>query len=113
MGQFSSDPVPPDFWPTAFHWQHCLAVINAPDIQFMLFCWNSLKIALIVTAVQQVTCSMAGYAFGRLRFRGRDFLCGLFRASLMIPATMTLVLSCSVIRERGLVDTHGHSSCPA
>ncbi len=98
--------LPPDFWPTAFHWQNYVAVINSPDIEFMLFFWNSLKIALIVTAAQLLTCSMAGYAFGRLRFRGRDFLFGLFLASLMVPGTVTLIPSFIVIRELNLMNTH-------
>ncbi len=98
--------LPPDFWPTAFHWQNYVAVINSPDIEFLLFFWNSLKIALIVTIAQLFTCSMAGYAFGRLRFRGRDFLFGLFLASLMVPATVTLIPSFIVISELKLMNTH-------
>src|SRR5262245_6990821 len=54
--------LPPDFLPTAFHWENYLAVINSPDIKFLLFFWNSLKIALIVTAMQVITCSMAAFA---------------------------------------------------
>ncbi len=98
--------LPPDFWPTAFHWQNYVTVIQSPDIEFLLFFWNSLKIALIVTAAQLVTCSMAGYAFGRLRFQGRDFLFGLFLASLMVPSTVTLIPSFIVIRELNMMNTH-------
>ena len=102
----NSFDLPPDFWPTAFHWQNYLTVITSPDIQFMLFFWNSLKIALIVTAAQLFTCSMAGFAFGRLQFRGRDFLFGLFLASLMVPATVTLIPSFILIKEMELINTH-------
>lgn len=102
----NSFDLPPDFWPTAFHWQNYLAVINSPDIEFLLFFWNSLKIALIVTAAQLITCSMAGFAFGRLRFRGRDFTFGLFLASLMVPGTVTLIPSFILIRQLNLMDTH-------
>lgn len=102
----NSFDLPPDFWPTALHWQNYLAVINSPDIEFMLFFWNSLKIALIVTATQLLTCSMAGYAFGRLRFFGRDILFGLFLASLMVPATVTLIPSFIIIRSLDLMNTH-------
>ena len=102
----NSFDLPPDFWPTALHWQNYLAVINSPDIEFMLFFWNSLKIALIVTAAQLLTCSMAGYAFGRLRFFGRDILFGLFLASLMVPATVTLIPSFIIIRSLDLMNTH-------
>ena len=102
----NSFDLPPDFWPTAFHWQNYLTVINSPDIEFMLFFWNSLKIALIVTGAQLLTCSMAGYAFGRLRFYGRDILFGLFLASLMVPATVTLIPSFIIIRSLDLMNTH-------
>ncbi len=102
----NSFDLPPDFWPTAFHWRNYLTVITSPDIQFLLFFWNSLKIALIVTAAQLLTCSMAGFAFGRLQFRGRDFLFGLFLASLMVPATVTLIPSFILIKEMELINTH-------
>ncbi len=102
----NSFDLPPDFWPTALHWQNYLTVINSPDIEFMLFFWNSLKIALIVTGAQLLTCSMAGYAFGRLRFYGRDILFGLFLASLMVPATVTLIPSFIIIRSLDLMNTH-------
>ena len=102
----NSFDLPPDFWPTAFHWQNYLTVITSPDIQFLLFFWNSLKIALIVSAAQLLTCSMAGFAFGRLQFKGRDFLFGLFLASLMVPATVTLIPSFILIKEMDLINTH-------
>ncbi len=102
----NSFDLPPDFLPTAFHWQNYQAVISSPDIDFLRFFWNSLKIALLVTGAQIITCSMAGFAFGRLRFRGRDFLFGLFLASLMVPGTVTLIPSFILIRELNLMDTH-------
>lgn len=102
----NSFDLPPDFWPTAFHWQNYLTVITSPDIEFLLFFWNSLKIALIVSAAQLLTCSMAGFAFGRLQFKGRDFLFGLFLASLMVPATVTLIPSFILIKEMELINTH-------
>ncbi|MFZ4658367.1 MAG: carbohydrate ABC transporter permease [Caldilineaceae bacterium] len=102
----NSFDLPPDFLPTAFHWQNYQAVINSPDIEFLRFFWNSLKIALLVTAAQIITCSMAGFAFGRLRFRGRDFLFGLFLASLMVPGTVTLIPSFILIRQLNLMDSH-------
>jgi len=102
----NSFDLPPDFLPTAFHWQNYAAVINSPDIEFLRFFWNSLKVALLVTGAQLITCSMAGFAFGRLQFKGRDFLFGLFLASLMVPATVTLIPSFILIRELNLMDTH-------
>lgn len=102
----NSFDLPPDFFPTAFHWQNYRTVITSPDIEFLRFFWNSVKIASIITAAQLLTCSMAGFAFGRLRFKGRDLLFGLFLASLMVPGTVTLIPSFILIRQLQLMDSH-------
>src|SRR5690348_14790897 len=39
---------------------------------------NSLKVAGLITAGQLITCSLAAYAFARLRFPGRDLLFGVY-----------------------------------
>jgi multiple sugar transport system permease protein len=105
--------LPPDFWPTAFHWENYWAVITSPELNFLGFFWNSLKIALIVTGVQLLTCSMAGFAFARLRFPGRDFLFFLFLSSLMVPATVILIPTFILIKTLGLIDTHWALILPA
>jgi len=98
--------LPPDFLPTAFHWENYLTVINSPNIEFLLFFWNSTKIALLITTGQLITCSMAGFAFGRLRFPGRDILFAVFLGSLMVPWTMVMVPTFILMRSLSLVDTH-------
>jgi multiple sugar transport system permease protein len=105
--------LPPDFWPTAFHWENYVAVITSPKIEFLRFFWNSLKIALLVTGAQLITCSMAAYAFARLRFPGRDLLFFTFLSSMMVPATVTLIPTFILIRVLGLMDTHWALILPA
>lgn len=98
--------LPPDFLPTAFHWENYLAVINSEQISFLRFFFNSLKIAGIITAAQLLTCSMAAFAFARLRFAGRDALFFTFLSSLMVPGTVILIPTFILIRSLGLMDTH-------
>jgi multiple sugar transport system permease protein len=105
--------LPPDFWPTAFHWENYVAVINSPKINFLGFFWNSLKIALAVTALQLITCSMAGFSFARLRYPGRDFLFFLFLSSLMVPATVIMIPTFILVKSLGLIDTHWALILPA
>ena len=105
--------LPPSFWPTAFNWQNYVAVVNSPKINFWGFFWNSLKIALIVTAAQLITCSMAGFSFARLRYPGRDFLFFLFLSSLMVPATVIMIPTFILIKTLGLIDTHWSLILPA
>lgn len=52
---------------------------------------NSAVIAIAVTLGQIITCPMAGYAFARLRFRGRDGLFLLLLASMMVPIQVTII----------------------
>ncbi len=52
---------------------------------------NSAIIAIVVTISNLVLGSMAGYAFARLRFRGRDILFLVVLATLMIPDQLRLV----------------------
>ncbi|MCS7220317.1 MAG: carbohydrate ABC transporter permease [Anaerolineae bacterium] len=105
--------LPPDFLPTSWRWDNYLAVIRSEKINFPLFFWNSLKIALIVTGSQLLTCSLAAFAFARLRFPGRDFLFFLFLASMMVPAQVTTVPVFIIIRSLRLMDTHWALILPA
>ena len=109
----TSFDLPPDFLPTAFKWQNYLAVINSPDINFLRFFLNSVKIAILTTGAQLVTCSMAAFAFARLRFPGRDILFFIFLATLMVPMTVLMVPTFILIRTLKIMDTHWALILPA
>jgi multiple sugar transport system permease protein len=109
----TSFDLPPDFLPTAFQWQNYLAVINSPDIDFLLFFWNSLKIAAATTFTQLLTCSMAAFSFARLRYPGRNTLFFVFLATMMIPGTVILIPTFILMRSLKLLDTHWALILPA
>ena len=52
---------------------------------------NSLVLAVVSTAVQLVTGSMAAYAFARLDFRGKNVVFVLYLATLMVPMQVLVV----------------------
>lgn len=52
---------------------------------------NSLFVAVAVTLGQLIICPLAGYAFARLRFRGRGPLFAILLTSLMVPIQVTIV----------------------
>jgi sn-glycerol 3-phosphate transport system permease protein len=58
-----------------------------------------------VLVVQAVTVTMAGYAFARLRFRGRNLLLFVILLQLMIPSGVLLVQNFATIRTLDLFDT--------
>jgi multiple sugar transport system permease protein len=66
---------------------------------------NSLVIAGIGTAITVVVALMAGYAFAKFSFRGRNLLFGAFLVTIVVPAQVTLVPSFLVVVDLRLVDT--------
>lgn len=83
--------------------------------QTMIGRWilNSFFIATSVTLLQLLTCSMAGFAFARGTFPGRDALFWLFMATLMVPGTVTLVPLFIMLSRLGWVDTYAALIVPA
>ncbi len=75
--------------------------------------FNSLYIATLVTLGNLVTCSLAGYAFARLNFKGRNLLFGLILASMMVPLQITLMPSFVIYEKIGWLDTHYPLIVPA
>ena len=67
--------------------------------------FNTVLYAGCVTAGQVFFCSLAGYAFARLQFRGRDTLFVLYLGTLMVPLTVTVIPQFILMRIAGL-DRH-------
>jgi lactose/L-arabinose transport system permease protein len=53
--------------------------------------WNSLFIALVYTFVCTFISAMAGYAFAKFRFKGKNLLFFIILCSVMIPSQVTLI----------------------
>ncbi|WP_280401775.1 carbohydrate ABC transporter permease [Nocardia carnea] len=66
---------------------------------------NTIAYAAGITAGQVFFCSLAGYAFARLRFPGRDVLFLAYLATLMVPLTVTVVPQFVLVRSLGWTDT--------
>ena len=73
---------------------------------FSTFFWNSLKISAAVTILLLLTAPLAGYAFAKMRFRGREALFALFLAGLVVPAPSVIVALYGNLQTMGLIDTH-------
>jgi multiple sugar transport system permease protein len=60
-------------------------------LPFAAFYINSIKLALLSTIGQLISCSMAAFAFAVLEFRGRRSLFALLLATLIIPFQVVLI----------------------
>ncbi len=89
-------------WPPDFS-AYTKILKEVPIFQYAL---NTLKVACIVTFGQLLTSSMAGYAFAKLKFPGRDRLFVFYLATMMIPGTVLLIPNFIVMSKIGAVNTH-------
>ena len=95
--------LPPAWLPTKFSWENYVAPFES-SVPFVDLFINSMRITVAVTLGQLVTCSLAGYAFARLRFPGRDLLFLLLLGSLMVPFQVTIIPIFLLMRDLGLID---------
>jgi len=93
-----------NLFPPVWHWENFPEVFRVSP--FARYYFNSAVIALVVTAGQLATSSLAAYAFGRLIFRGREKIFFLYLATLMIPASVTLIPLFIMMSWAGLVDSY-------
>lgn len=67
---------------------------------------NSLFVSILVTAVSLFLNSMAGYAFAKYRFRGKNRLFSLLLSSMIIPSQVTMLPLFLMLKYMGLINTY-------
>jgi multiple sugar transport system permease protein len=68
--------------------------------------FNSFYIAALVTIFTLLTCSMAAYAFARIRFPGNNALFAVFLATMMVPMQLTIIPLYLILGWLQWIDTH-------
>ena len=74
---------------------------------------NSVLLAVAVTALSLAFNVAAGYAFAKLRFKGRERIFRLMLGALVIPSQVALVPLFLLLKQLGLVNTYGGVIVPA
>jgi multiple sugar transport system permease protein len=74
---------------------------------------NSLLLAVAATLLSLVFNVMAGYAFAKLRFAGRDRIFRLMLGALVIPGQVAMVPLFLLLKHLGLVNSYGGILVPA
>ena len=74
---------------------------------------NSLLVASATTLGQLVVSAMAGYAFARFRFWGRDALFLAFLATLMVPFAVTMTPLFIIVKTLGWTNSYWGLIVPA
>ena len=75
-------------------------------VNFLTYYLNTIKLSLIVTIGQVVTCSLAAYSFAKMGYPGRDkiFLC--YLATMMVPWHAIMIPQFIIIKNLGFYDSH-------
>jgi multiple sugar transport system permease protein len=74
--------------------------------------FNSVFVALVWIIGRVLTCTMAGYAFARIRFPGRDILFLVVLSTLMIPGIVTIIPKFILLQNLGLLNNYGALTVP-
>lgn len=103
--------IPIQWIPDYFYPNNYLEVWNVGgnakvDYHFGLAYFNSLKIAFFNVVGAVLTSSLAGYAFAKLRFKGRDAVFLLYLSTMMIPSQITIIPKFVIFDRLGMVGTH-------
>jgi len=96
---------PPQFIPRPVMWSNFVEVWTR-DVPMVSAYLNSVKITSLVTIGTLLSCSLAAYAFAKIRFPGNNLLFGALLATMMIPSQVTLVPVYILMARIGWVDTH-------
>lgn len=67
---------------------------------------NSMVVAILAMLGQLLTCSMAAYAFARIKFRGSNALFLIYLATLMVPSQVTITPLFIMMRLFGWINTY-------
>ena len=75
------------------------------NMNFGLLYLNTLLLIFWRVVAAVLTATLAGYAFARLKFKGRDLMFSLILFQMMIPAQIFIIPQYSMVSSLGMTDT--------
>ena len=82
-------------------------------IPILRYVWNSIYVSATVTIANIFLCSLAGYAFAKHRFWGRDKIFLILLGSLMIPWQVNMISGFVLMRKLGWLNPYNSLIIPA
>ena len=76
------------------------------QVNFLQYYLNTIKVTVISVAIQVLTCSLAAFAFTKLKFPGRDKIFFAYIATMMVPWNAIMIPQFIIIKNMGLYNTH-------
>ncbi len=110
MPSGDANTFPPRLLPRVWTLEHYRALFTR--LELARYVVNSIVLASTVTVVSLLINSMAGYAFAKYRFRGRDSLYRALLGALVIPAQVAMLPLFLLLKTMGLVNTYVGAMIP-
>ncbi|MDA3847060.1 MAG: carbohydrate ABC transporter permease [Vallitaleaceae bacterium] len=102
LDQIFASPV--TLFPTEFTFKNYITIFK--DYNFGRALFNSFYIGVIATGTSIFFCALAGYAFSKLKFKGKNILFLSLVRSLMIPFQVTMVPAYALFNQLHWIDKH-------
>lgn len=106
-----ANSLPPRLLPSAPTLAHYREIFVHLDMGRYL--WNSFVLSSGITLFSVFLCSLAGYAFAKLRFRGRDRIFGAMLLLLVVPAQVGMLPLFLMLKQLGLINTFAGAMIPS
>lgn len=96
--------IPPTFIPKEVAWENYAYMFQAaPWVRYFL---NTLWITFATIVGQLVICSMAAYAFARLKFKGKTGVFYAYIGTMMIPFQVVMIPQFKIVNALGMNNSH-------
>jgi multiple sugar transport system permease protein len=102
---------PPILAPSGVRWQNYRQVLELS--RFPRWFVNTVVVTSVVVVANLFFCSLAGYAFARLRFFGRDVVFVILLATMMIPFQVIMIPLYLILVQLNLTDNLAGLIIPA
>jgi multiple sugar transport system permease protein len=89
--------------PSSLHWENYVNAWTGSPLGHWLL--NSTIVSVTCVISNLVLCSLAGYAFARIRFPGSRLLFLLLLATLMVPFQVVMIPTLLIVKHLGIVDS--------
>ena len=101
---------PPPFIPSRLEFGGFVSLFT--DTPILRWMGNTVIVSLVAIASHLVLCSLAGYGFARLKFRGRTFGILAILGTIMIPTQLLMIPTYILFSRLGLIDGLGAAIVP-
>ncbi len=101
---------PPPLWPSHATWDNYRELFLRGGMGRYLF--NSLVIATVTTALSLLLNTLAGYAFAKLQFAGRESVFRALLAAVVIPAQVAMMPLFLLLKQMHLINTYAGAIVP-